>query len=105
MIAKFKNQVVEVWEVSKTGARPDWVVEAFKREHFVWHDNRLRIRMAFVQPHASSNLLSGLTGGAGGYVAGFGEVVMADDGDFIDRTNGKIVSPKAFAKKYSPIDE
>lgn len=61
MIAKFKNQVVEVWEVSKTGrVLTGW--SRLLKENILFG---MTIVYGFAWPHASSNLLSGLTGSAG----------------------------------------
>ena len=104
MKAMHKGKIVEVWQVSKTGARPDWVVDAFTKNYMVWVDKRLRIRMAFIHPSGTYNFSTGLTNGAGGYVGGFGQMMMADEGDFIILQTGDIVSPKKFSKKYEIIE-
>lgn len=100
----YKGKISEVWEISKTGPRPDWVVDAFSKGYMVWADQRLRIKMAFIHPSGYGNLVSGLTGGVGGYVGGMGQLIIADEGDFLDATRGEIVSAKKFAKKYEKIE-
>ncbi|GBG96559.1 role in replication [Lactococcus termiticola] len=101
----FKGEEVEVWQISKTGEQPDWVRSAFEAGNLTWVGNRLRLRWAYLKPSASRSFSAGAAGGVGGYVAGFGQLEMADLGDVIDLTNGKIVSARSFAKKYQILEK
>ncbi len=41
----YKGQPADVWEITKTGAQPDWVKDAFSQNYLYWLDNRVRILM------------------------------------------------------------
>lgn len=36
----YKGQPADVWEITKTGAQPDWVKDAFSQNYLYWLDNR-----------------------------------------------------------------
>ena len=65
MQAKYKNQIVEVWEIGKDTPKPSWVEDAFQKNYIVWLDNLVRILMAGLQSSLVTNLKIGLVGTAG----------------------------------------
>ena len=46
MQAKYKNQIVEVWEIGKDTPKPGWVEDALQKNYIVWLDNHVRILMS-----------------------------------------------------------
>lgn len=103
MLAKYKGNTVEVWEISKVNERPDWVKKAFEENYLTWLDNRLKILLNGIKPNIKRNFKLGLQGifamgdGFGGAFA------MGDIGDFLDITTGQVVSSNYFYKHYIPI--
>lgn len=85
-----QGRPVEVWTVSKTAPQPDWVKNLFRKNVLQWSDNRLKVLMPCLssQWHQDSRYI------------GFGMYQMAELGDTIDKTNGKIVSRHYFAEHY-----
>lgn len=106
MKAIFKNQIVEVWQVSKEGSQPQWVKSAFDKNYFQWIDNHVRVLMVGYNPSLENNVKIGLVGSAaGGGFAGYHMYQNAYLGDYIDASNFKILSAKQFAKKYRLVSE
>ena len=81
MKALYKGNPADVWEINKTGARPDWVKEAFDENYLYWLDDHL-------------------VGTIGGGFAGYGMYAIGYPGDFLDVTNHRVVSKKKFLKHY-----
>ena len=100
MELKYKNKSVEVWEISKTNEQPDWVKQAFKENYLSWYGDRLKITMMGIKPNTKRNIAIGLKGVLGTFNS-FGSVCfMGDIGDFLDITNGRVISKKYFIKHY-----
>ena len=95
MKARHKKKVVDVWEVSQTGEKPDWVQVNFDKGCFTWDARKLKCMMAVFKPSAANTFIGGNTYG----------ILYADIGDFIDGSTGDILSPKKFAKRYELIEE
>jgi len=100
MKAFYKGNPVDVWEINKTGARPDWVKEAFDENYLYWLDDHLRILMSGLNPSLATNLKIGAVGTIGGGFAGYGMYAIGYPGDFLDVTNHRVVSKKKFLKHY-----
>ena len=99
MKAIHNGKEVEVWKISKTGEQPDWVRDFFKSGVFVWDgfaNNKVKIIANMLKAKAVSAAFSGI----GAY-----QVLYGNIGDFIDLTNGDVLSPKKFAKKYEIVQE
>lgn len=105
MKAIYKNgEVAEVWEISKTSERPDWVVEGFKKNYLVWIDNKLRILLTGLNPSTKEMLKLGSMGSAGGGgFLGYAMYSIGYEGDVIDVTNHRLISKKRFLKEYTLI--
>lgn len=110
MRAIYKNNYVDVWEISKTNEQPDWVKVAFEKKYLVWLDDKeLRIVMdaideselkglkrsfsKFLHSFIHRSILYPSRMFATGYV-----------GDFLDLTNQMVVTKKRFKKKYQIVD-
>lgn len=100
MEVKHKNKSVEVWEISKTNEQPDWVKRAFKENYMCWLDDRLKITVAGIKSNAKRNTSNGIKAILD-TTSGFGVYLMGGIGDFLDITNGRVVSKKYFLKHYS----
>ena len=101
MEAKYKNKSVEVWEISKTNEQPDWVKQAFKENYLSWYDDRLKILLTGINPTAKRNIKLGIMNGILSLGQGFGGTyAMGNIGDFLDITNGRVISKKYFIKHY-----
>ena len=101
MEINYKGRPVEVWEISKTNQQPQWVTEAFEGNYLSWYGDRLKVAVLALKPSPKRNIILGLKGVLGN-VNGFGSVyLMGNIGDFLDITNGRIVSKKSFLKHYS----
>ena len=50
MKAIYKNQIADVWKISREAEQPDWVKEAFAKNYLYWLDDHLRILMAGLNP-------------------------------------------------------
>lgn len=105
MKARYKGNVVEVWEIGKQTSQPDWVKEAFKKNYIVWLDNHVRILMTGLNPSIATNMKIGVTGTAGGGFAGYGMYVLGYPGDYLDVTNHRVVSLKHFQRDYEILKE
>lgn len=90
MKAKYKNKEVELWEISHSKSMPDWVSKAFQKNILKWVDNRLCALMPALYSNWSDR----------GEFYGYGIYVFGEIGDFIDVTNGKIISKSDFEKNY-----
>ena len=100
MKALYKGNPVDVWEINKTGARPDWVKEAFDENYLYWLNDHLRILMSGLNPSLATNLKIGAVETIGGGFAGYGMYAIGYPGDFLDVTNHRVVSKKKFLKHY-----
>ncbi|EKP96950.1 hypothetical protein LCA32G_1243 [Lacticaseibacillus paracasei] len=100
MKALYKGNPVDVWEINKTGARPDWVKEAFDENYLYWLDDHLRILMSGLNPSLATNLKIGAVGKIGGGFSGYGMYAIGYPSDFLDVTNHRVVSKKKFLKHY-----
>ncbi|ARE09867.1 putative role in replication [Lactococcus lactis subsp. lactis] len=101
MEVKYKNKSVEVWEISKTNEQPDWVKQAFKENYLSWYDDRLKILLTGINPTAKRNIKLGIMNGILSVRQGFGGTyAMGNIGDFLDITNGRVISKKYFIKHY-----
>ncbi|MGT2711386.1 hypothetical protein [Streptococcus oriscaviae] len=85
-----KGKEVEVWEIGSE-PQPDWVREAFAIQAFQWLDDNLRILMPILQRNWLFK----------GDCWGYGIYQIGKKGDVIDRTNGKLLSQRAFQTKYT----
>ena len=103
MQAKYKNQIVEVWEIGKDTPKPSWVEDAFQKNYIVWLDNHVRILMTGLQSTLVTNLKIGLVGTAGGGFVGYSMYVLGYPGDYLDHTNHRVVSAKAFHRDYQVL--
>ena len=103
MQAKYKNQIVEVWEIGKDTPKPGWVEDALQKNYIVWLDNHVRILMAGLQSSLVTNLKIGLVGTAGGGFAGYSMYVLGYPGDYLDLTNHRVVSAKTFHRDYQVL--
>jgi hypothetical protein len=103
MQAMYKGEVAEVWQISETGARPDWVQQAFAENYLVWLDHHVRILMSGLKPSLSKNLQTGTVGTIGGGFAGYAMYELGYPGDYLDVTNHRVVSAEKFAKQYQPL--
>lgn len=95
MKAIYKGNEVEVWEISDSNQIPDWVASAFKKNIFQWVDNRLRILMPALYPKWAKN----------SEYYGYGIFTFGNIGDYVDLSNGKVVTKSSFKKNYILIDE
>ena len=59
MKAIYKNQIADVWKISREAEQPDWVKEAFAKNYLYWLDDHLRILMAVLNPSTVENLKIG----------------------------------------------
>ena len=96
----YKCQPADVWEITKTGAQPDWVKDAFSQNYLYWLDNRVRILMWALTPPNKKNLKFVASGSLGGGVDALGVYAYGDSGDFLDATNQRVVSRERFFKQY-----
>lgn len=60
MKALYKNQIVDVCQVSKEGSQPQWVKDAFSKNYFQWIDNPVRALMVAFKPSIENNIKIGL---------------------------------------------
>ena len=97
MKANYKGSPVDLWEISQTGERPDWIQEAFTKNALQWDGKQLKVLSSVLKPSA----IGGMTGGFGTGV----DVTFGSIGDFIDITNGKVISAKRFSEDYEKIEE
>ena len=100
MKAIYKNQIADVWKISREAEQPDWVKEAFAKNYLYWLDDHLRILMAGLNPSTVENLKIGTVGTIGGGFAGDGMYVLGYIDDYLDVTNHRVVSQKTFEKEY-----
>ena len=100
MKAIYKNQIADVWKISREAEQPDWVKEALAKNYLYWLDDHLRILMAGLNPSTVENLKIGTVGTIGGGFAGYGMYVLGYIGDYLDVTNHRVVSQKTFEKEY-----
>ncbi|TWT16292.1 role in replication [Streptococcus sp. sy010] len=100
MKARYKEKIVDVWEIGRDTEQPEWVQDAFTKKYICWVDNHVRILMAGLKPSLKTNFKIGATGTAGGGFAGYGIYVLGYPGDYLDLTNQKVISAKTFKKKY-----
>ena len=105
MKVSYKGKMVDIWEIGRDTEKPEWVQEAFQKQYICWLDNHVRILMAGLNPSTKTNLKIGATGTVGGGYAGYGMYVLGYPGDFLDRTNHRVISAKEFRKNYTIIDE
>ena len=103
MQAKYKNQIVEVWEIGKDTPKPGWVEDALQKNYIEWLDNHVRILMSGLQFSLVTNLKIGLVGTAGGCVSGYSMYVLGYPGDYLDLTNHRVVSAKSFHRDYQVL--
>lgn len=103
MQAKYKNQIVEVWEIGKETPKSGWVEDALQKNYKVWLDNHVRILMAGLQSSLAINLKIGLVGTAGGGFAGYSMYVLGYPGDYLDLTNHRVVSTTTFHREYQVL--
>lgn len=85
----YKNQEIEVWEISKAESFPAWVQTAFDKNQFQWDGKQLKILLNMFRPSA----LRGLTSFGSGI-----QVIYGNIGDFVRFDNGKIISAKKIKK-------
>ena len=90
-----KDKVVDVWEVSQTGAQPDWVKVNFDKKAFQWDGKQVKCLMNVFKPSSGATFV-------GGNIYG---VLYAAISDFIDGDNGAILTAKKFAQKYEIVEE
>lgn len=103
MRALYKGSPADVWEIGKLNSQPDWVKKAFEQNYLVWYDDRLKILLSGINPSAKRNIKLGVQG-IFGTIDGFGgTAIMADIGDYVDITNGIVMSKKNFLKHYTVI--
>lgn len=100
MQAKLHGKTVEVWQVSRTNEQPQWVKEAFAKHYLTWVGKRLRIVMPALDTSTVANLKLGMIGTLGGGFCGYMMYVMADQGDYLDVTDHRVVSERQFLRKY-----
>ena len=96
----YKSHPAEVWEISKTNARPDWVQAAFAMNYLTWLDDRLRITMAGLSPVTVQNSDDIKTSDFQVHAPYFGVVAIGYPGDYLDVTNHRVVSKEKFLKQY-----
>ncbi len=104
MKALYKGQPAEVWEISKTNERPDWVKRAFAENYLYWLDDHVRILMAGLNSSLTENLKIGAVGTAGGGFAGYAMYPLGYLGDYLDVTNHRVVAKARFLKEYCVLD-
>ena len=104
MKAIYKNQIADVWKISREAEQPDWVKEAFAKNYLYWLDNHLRILMAGLNPSTVEHLKIGTVGTIGGGFAGYGMYVLGYIGDYLDISNHRVVSQKTFEKEYRILE-
>lgn len=96
MQAIFRHQTVEVWQICRDlSDAPAWVRASFDKQALVWVGERLRIvgpALALPEGGIPADWISN-----SGWAAGH---VMADLGDVLDVTRGRVVSASYFAKYY-----
>lgn len=103
MQAKYKNQIVEVWEIGKDTPKPSWIEDALQKNYIVWLDNHVRILMAGLRSSLVTNLKIGLVGTAGGGFVGYSMYVLGYPGDYLDLTNHRVVSATTFHREYQVL--
>ena len=104
MKAIYKNQIADVWKISREAEQPDWVKEAFAKNYLYWLDDHLRILMAGLNPSTVENLKISTVGTIGGGFAGYGMYVLGYIGDYLDISNHRVVSQKIFEKEYRILE-
>lgn len=97
-----RNEVVDVWEITKNmdNSVPQWVLEGFSKNYLRWSDNKLIILMSGLKSSTIDNIKKGFTGTMGGGFTGYNMYSIGYIGDFIDLTNGVVASPNKFKKNY-----
>lgn len=95
VIIDHDNKEVDVWEISTSSDKPDWVKEAFQKNILQWKDQRLRILMPALYPKWSKR----------SEYYGYGMYVFGDIGDIIDKTNGKVIRQSFFEKHYQLLND
>ena len=100
MKALYKGRPAYVWEISKTGERPEWIEEALSKNNIYWLDNRVRILMTALRPPVVKKLKMGEGGTIGGGVDALGVYAYGYVSDFLDATNQRVVSKERFLKHY-----
>ncbi|HJG03659.1 MAG TPA: hypothetical protein K8V99_03605 [Megamonas funiformis] len=105
MKAVYKDgSIVDIWEISKSGLKPEWIVEAFHKNYLVWVDDKLRILLAGINPSTKQMIKLGSIGslGGGGFL-GYAMYSIGYIGDVIDITNRRVISKKRFLKEYKML--
>ena len=101
MKAVYKGRPADVWEISKTGDRPEWVATALAQNEIYWLGNRVRILMRALNPPTKKKLKAGVNSSLGGGVDALGIYAYGDVGDFLDATNQRVVSRARFLAQYT----
>lgn len=86
----YKEKSADIWIVQTDGEQPDWVKKAFEINAFTWMDQHLRVCMPILYPKWADDARN----------TGYNMYRRAEIGDIIDRTNGRIITPKTFEKEY-----
>ncbi|MCD2255744.1 role in replication [Lactobacillus sp. CC-MHH1034] len=105
MKALYKGHPADVWQISRTNVRPDWVKLAFAEHYLYWLDNHLCILISGLKPSMTKNLKLGAVGTIGGGFAGYDMYTVGYLGDFLDATNHRVISKKTFSKKYQLLKD
>lgn len=97
-----ENEIVEIWEITKNmdNSVPKWVLDGFSKNYLRWHDDKLIILMSGLKNSAIDNIKRGLISTVGGGFTGYNMYSIGYIGDFIDLTNGVVISPYKFKKNY-----
>lgn len=100
MAVYYKKQKVDVWQVSKNQPYPDWVAEAFSKNIFRWVDDRLIIALMAFCPSTRTAFLGFRVPKTTISICGNGTYGLVEQGDYLDRTNLRSVTPEDFATYY-----
>lgn len=96
MKASYKGQLIDVWRISKAAPYPTWVMEAFKKKCLTWRDSKnLQVLIPALDPNWASD----------SHFYGYGMYAMAQIGDVIDHTNGRIIPAERFDQAYRTIGD
>lgn len=93
---KYKDKIIEVWEINKVGKIPDWVQEGFNKNYLKWMDVEADKHLLVGNPKKDRPIMM---------FDGSNNIIVAEVGDFIEKETFKIISAKAFSKEYQTLED
>jgi len=101
MKAIYQGKEKEIWVISRTGERPDWIDYGFKANYIHWTSEAEKELMADVGGLVITNIGKKYVNRP---VRGSG-VYFGKPGDVINLTDGIIVSAKKFEQIYKIVND